>query len=359
MTRVLPPLPAGALAAALAALPTATLLVGERQLILYANERAAQVLRRSAASLIGAALSDLLVSSDGLPLACDDTRHECTAPLAQDQSVEIGYCCQSFDWEGAPHRVITFQDTSALRELQRERDRLIRIATIGQALPSLLHELKNPLAAIAVSTELLLEEATDPFLAEQLHAILSEIRRMKLSFDGIGALERPLNSARQEAIDLACREAGAVMVARARNAGQHLRVHVPDMPLLPLDAGVIRALVLNFVTNSIQASPEGATITLNAFHHEGRFELRVVDTGSGMTPETLSRVTELFFSTKASGSGIGLALCKRVVEGAGGQLSIESVPGFGTSVTVSVPTDNPQSSRRGPSTPRREPGKLT
>ncbi len=237
------------------------------------------------------------------------------------------------------YRVLCVRDVSAIKRLEEERNRLLRIATIGEALPSLLHELKNPLAAISAATEVLLEETDTNDVREQLHAILSEIRRMKLSFDGIGALERPLRADRPQAVDFACREAGTVLVHRAKNAGQNLRLRISDMPLLPLDPGVIRALVLNFVTNALHAGSAGDTITLNAWYEEPRrtFELRVVDTGRGMSPETLARTTELFFSTKKSGSGIGLALCKRVVEGAGGSLLIESVLGFGTAVEVSVP----------------------
>jgi signal transduction histidine kinase len=95
------------------------------------------------------------------------------------------------------------------------------------------------------------------------------------------------------------------------------------------------------VTNAIHATERDGAITLNAWYDPSRqrFELRVVDTGTGMKPEVLARATKLFFSTKKSGSGIGLALCKRGIEAAGGELLIESVPGVGTAVSVTVPTN--------------------
>ena len=67
--------------------------------------------------------------------------------------------------------------------------------------------------------------------------------------------------------------------------------------------------------------------------------LAVTDTGTGMSPEVLDRATDLFFTTKPSGSGIGLALCSRAVKDAGGEMTLRSVPGFGTSVSVKIPVN--------------------
>jgi signal transduction histidine kinase len=91
--------------------------------------------------------------------------------------------------------------------------------------------------------------------------------------------------------------------------------------------------------NAIQACAAGSTVRLSAGLTEGgrAFELKVVDNGPGMTQQVWRRATELFYTTKRNGSGIGLALCKRAAEEAGGRFEIESVPGFGTAVTLKVP----------------------
>ncbi len=337
--------------AALNHLPSAVLVVDEQDRVVQSNRAANALfgeredvlkyppldtfLRKTENECAGAA-SEL----PRLPLErIEKGEQVCELQLTDGSCTTGSFTSRALTVAGKKYLVLCIRETSQLLKLQEERNRLLRIATIGEALPSLLHELKNPLAAISVATEVLLEETESPDIREQLHAILSEIRRMKLSFDGIGALERPLCAERPQAVDFACREAGTVMVHRAANAGQYLRLRISDMPLLRLDSGVVRALILNFVTNSIQACRTGDTITVNAWHDDStnRFELRVVDTGKGMAPETLRRVTELFFSTKSSGSGIGLALCKRVIEDAGGKLSIDSVLGFGTAVDVTVP----------------------
>ena len=102
---------------------------------------------------------------------------------------------------------------------------------------------------------------------------------------------------------------------------------------------MIRAIVFNLVTNSIYACREGDSITVAArLTRLGKdLVLTVADTGSGMTPEVLSRCKELFFTTRPNGSGIGLALCQSVIEKIGGDLSIRSEVGRGTVVTATLP----------------------
>ena len=104
-------------------------------------------------------------------------------------------------------------------------------------------------------------------------------------------------------------------------------------------AAVVGGIVHNLMINSIQACSAGQAVNLRAglCDDGSRFVLTVVDNGSGMTAEVYNRCTEIFFTTKRNGSGIGLALCRRAVEESGGTLTIESVVGFGTSVTIEVP----------------------
>lgn len=329
--------------AVLTTLPAAVLAVDDSGTIRFANDRAAAILQTLPAQLERSPLSKWV---GGMPLVFPQgqasKRQSWDLRLPDGRPVTIGYSVAPVACAQGRLTAIVFQDVSQEKALMDERDRLLRIATIGEALPSLLHELKNPLAAVRASVELMLEEVTDSALQEQLHAVFSEVRRMELGFDGIGAVDRPLRCDRHAAVDFACRQAVRVMESRTKNAGVCFRAQIADMPLLPLDAGVMRALILNFVTNAMHASEPGDAVTLNAWYDPQRrsFELRVVDTGGGMTPEVLARCTDLFFSTKKSGSGIGLALCKRAIEAAGGALVLESVPGVGTAVTVSVPLMN-------------------
>lgn len=218
--------------------------------------------------------------------------------------------------------------------LQQERDRLLRMAAINDALPTLIHEIKNPLAAVTAAIEVMLEDARDESLQGSLHAILRQLRRIRLTIDSVNLGNRELWSTRHAAVDLALREALSILGAMAQAHGIPLHSYVEDMPLLPIDPAVVRAILYNLVTNSVDACKSGGEIRVYAGLRGSRdvFELVVEDSGPGMSPEVLRRCTELFYSTKAMGSGIGLALCHRVLEEAGGSLLIQSEPGKGTRV---------------------------
>lgn len=313
-------------------LPTALVVVDADGVVVRANRRAHDVLDRD--TLVGTPLAAVL---GPWPLArSDGARAERVLVRRDGRRVVIGFSTSSL--RGGATAVV-FQDITPWQKLREERDRLMQLAMVGEALPTILHELKNPLAALNAAVEILIEDTPPGAIQDQLHAILQEARRLRLGFDGVGAVGRSLRSHRHHAIDQACREACRVLAVPAQAAGVSVRAHVADLPLLPLDPSVVRAVVFNLITNAIHACAPGDGIVLHARLRAGgmALELAVSDTGCGMTHEVYARCTELFFTTKRNGSGIGLALVHQAVTEAGGQLEIESVPGIGTCVTAIIP----------------------
>ncbi len=214
------------------------------------------------------------------------------------------------------------------------------MAALGDALPSVLHELRNPLAAVTAMLEVMIEEH-EGGIQRDLHAILHEVRRMTLGLDGIGGFVRSTRARRYAAVDHAVREACRILEPTAARKGVRLEAVGPDLPLLPIDAGVISGVVFNLVKNAIDACTEGQRIEVDARVVDEELRLVVRDTGHGMSKEVLERCQDLFFTNKDKGSGIGLALCRQVAEGSGGRLEIESEPGRGTIVTMGVPLRKP------------------
>jgi signal transduction histidine kinase len=108
-----------------------------------------------------------------------------------------------------------------------------------------------------------------------------------------------------------------------------------------VDASLIRMVLNNLLKNSIEAMPDGGTVTVRTREERGSEApwavLEVRDTGTGMDPATLAKATDAYFSTKAKGSGLGLAVVHRIVLQHGGRMEIESSPGAGTSVTLRFP----------------------
>jgi signal transduction histidine kinase len=324
----------------------AGLLIADGGRVVFANESAGEALGIDPPLLHGRRLQEVLPGcpsetapapgTDGERSTCRIRRPDGKEAVLTIQGVEV----PDRRYPGrSPYLVVLLRDSSQTETLRAERDRLVRLAAVGEVLPSILHELKNPLAAVSTTVEVLLEEVGEGPVQEQLHAVLSEVRRMKLTFEGIGLANQGLRSARMCAVDFAIIEAFRVLAAPARNKGIETRTEVPSLPTLPFNDAVIRAIVFNLVTNSIYACREGDSITVTArLTRLGRdLVMTVADTGCGMTPEVLSRCKELFFTTRPNGSGIGLALCQSVIEKIGGELAIRSEEGRGTVVAATLP----------------------
>jgi signal transduction histidine kinase len=333
----------------LASLAAGVVVVDAGGALSYANPAALRILRRD--ELVGRSVEQVLCGAEALARAMDsvDGRGEADVVRGDGTHTAIGFSVSAAPSRGA--KTVLFQEIGGVLELRRERDRLLQMAALGDALPSILHELRNPLAAVTSVLELLVEEAPEA-TRRDLHSVLWEVRRMSLTLQGVGGFVRPMHVERHVSVDLAVSEACRVLEATAASRGIVLEERVAAMPLLPLDWGVVSGIVFNLVKNAIDACSEGCSILVEAMLDSDEvFVLRVTDSGSGMSPEVLSRCRELFFTSKEKGSGIGLALCQRLAESAGGRLDITSAPTLGTIVTLSVPLHPPElvpSIRRSP-----------
>lgn len=321
------------------ALPSAVLVTDPEGRAVFVNVRGVEILGRSAAEIVGTDVSDLF-ECKGVVDASGEARSTTRVTRPNGEIITLGYTLSAVHL-GAEQSLcaISFRDISDTVRLTAERDRLLQLAAVGEAMPTLLHEVRNPLSAVLATVELLLEDSTPGHQRDALYAVLTEARRIALQLDGVGAVGRSLRSRRASAIDSACNDICTVMQGRAEKSGVHLVWDVATLPLLPLDASTTRAVLFNLLTNALHACRQGSTIRVHVrlVHDDRDLEITVVDTGAGMSAEVYAKCTDLFFTTKRHGSGIGLALVRRAVEEAGGRMDIQSVPGVGTAVFLVVP----------------------
>ena len=225
-------------------------------------------------------------------------------------------------------------------ELRALQDQLVateRLAVFGEVTAAVAHGLGNPLAAIRASAQVALLDAEGP-VRKQLLGIVVDTDRLRERMRALLDLGRPVASrAIPAALDAAVRS--TLDPLRARSAAQGVRLEVsvpPDLPKVRFDPARFEEALLCLIGNALDAMPAGGTLRLAAAPASGDVELRVEDTGPGMSPATLARAFEPFFSTKPGGTGLGLALARKLLGATGARLSLES-DGGGTRAIIVLP----------------------
>jgi len=228
----------------------------------------------------------------------------------------------------------------AAARLERRLSRAENLAAMGRLTATLAHEIKNPLAIIRGSAERL--GKLDPEARRMSDFVIEETDRLSktagryLQFargnpeaspgtpgDAIASLEATL--------DLLEGELGARGV-RLERAGAF-----PAAVPVALDNESLKQLYLNLILNAIEAMEHGGRLEISAAERSGRIEVSLADSGPGIPADVLRRLGHPFFTTKATGSGLGLFLAQRLAQSAGGELKITSVVGQGTTCTVRLP----------------------
>jgi len=230
------------------------------------------------------------------------------------------------------------QAQAALEEAEEQLHRREKLAMLGQLAGGVAHELRNPLGVMsnAVYYLRMVQDEGEIASEEYLDILSQEVQNAEkiitdlLDFARIKSPSRGPVSVR-EIIDEA--------VTRSESSnGMAVDVQVPDQgPILFVDPKQMVQVVRNLITNARQAMPDGGRITIRARAEDAMVTISVSDTGTGMSKETLARLFEPLFTTKAKGIGLGLAISKHLVESNGGSISVWSEEGKGSTFTMMMP----------------------
>jgi signal transduction histidine kinase len=236
----------------------------------------------------------------------------------------------------------------SLVELGNAHEQLVRqerLAAIGELASTIGHELRNPLGVISNAVYLLRNDfGNHPSDAAQRHLLTAE-REISAATVIVSDL---LEFARERTPVYNDVNVGdlvnEVLTVLPPPTGMTASAEVPPSGVtIRADRDMLRQVLLNLVGNAYQAMTDGGEMVLRVTTDDGRVNLAVSDTGSGMDDETRKRLFEPFFTTKARGVGLGLVVSKRIVEAHQGSVGVESVQGRGTTFTVSVPiTEQPR-----------------
>jgi two-component system sensor histidine kinase PilS (NtrC family) len=230
------------------------------------------------------------------------------------------------------------EDLSAIRAMEARMRAADRLASLGRMAANIAHEIRNPLASLSGAVEVLAAGPPDDTRERLGQIVLKEAERLNTIIREFLEYARPAPLSRStvnvgEVLD----EVLVLLAHRAAPGTLKVAREFPPVLAWSVDRQQFRQVVWNLCLNALQAMPDGGELRVSAVAAGGRLVMRVADTGEGIAADDLGHIFEPFFSTKADGTGLGLALVHRIVQDHGGEIDVQSRPGVGSAFTLTLP----------------------
>ncbi len=252
-----------------------------------------------------------------------------TFDLRDDAGLHLGYG-------------MIFQDITEIKAREERRQRTKRLAALGEMAAGLAHEIRNPLASLSGSAQFLRESGWVLPEGERLiDIILREANRLNNLTESFLEYARP-GEGRPEKIRLTDAVRSAVGLISQKNGGMEVTIFmdIPDDIEVYLDPDQLRQVLVHLIQNAFDAiDVREGQLQIRASKTADSVEFSIEDNGKGIDPENLSRIFDPFFTTRPEATGLGLAVVHQLIKSWGGDISVESLPGKGCKVTVSVPVN--------------------
>jgi two-component system, NtrC family, sensor kinase len=230
-------------------------------------------------------------------------------------------------------------------QTREELLRVEKLAAIGELAAGVAHEINNPMAIIRGNTELLqLSVPEDASNREEVDTIFQQVKRVERIVSNLQKFARREQS---EMGPVRLNDLLHEIVAQIRHQVPLDGIKVVEnyskaVEVVEGDGDQLRQVFTNLVLNGVQAMPEGGVLTLRsaAVPEADLYEVRVSDTGVGIVAENMSQLFNPFFTTKRSGTGLGLSVSYGIIREHGGSIDVESVPGSGSTFSVVLPRES-------------------
>ena len=258
--------------------------------------------------------------------------------------IDLGLSATTLDTSsGTTGFLFTFQDVTTIRRLERDARMQQRLAAVGEMAAGIAHEIRNPLASISGSMQILRKDlALNGEQSQLMDIVLRESERLNETIRSFLAYARPQRFGITRLDLRPVLQDAALLLRNSAEVGLDHVVDV-DVPSLPVwceaDEGQVRQVIWNLATNGLRAMPGGGRLTLAARREAGNCAgvLVVRDEGVGIPESELDAIFQPFHGAFEKGSGLGMAIVHRIVNDYGGEIRVTSKPGAGTKVEVRLP----------------------
>jgi signal transduction histidine kinase len=237
------------------------------------------------------------------------------------------------------------RETAERQRLEREAQRAAHFALLGRLAAGVSHEIRNPLGAVFLNVDLLEEELQQPIPGHpaDVTEILTEIKTNLTRLEDL--VQDYLSLVRVANLQLDTQNLGVAVQAwvtefQALAVAQGVTIHqegLAELGLVAFHASTLRRALLNLVQNALDAMPQGGTIIIAGQQTATQVHLQVQDTGSGIAAAQLGQIFEPLYTTKPGGTGLGLYIVQEIMAAHGGQITIQSAAGQGTTFTLTFP----------------------
>jgi len=235
------------------------------------------------------------------------------------------------------------KDVTQIKELEKQIQHSDKLALIGQIAAGIAHEIGTPLNVISGNAEYIMMEMgeNNPY-KEELETIISQAERIANLIKQLLEFARP-RKPNYTKVNVNNELHHVVELLKHQFEKSNIKLNLKfseDIPSIYADCSQIHQVFLNIIVNAIQAINQNGVIEIETFAKDGYVNIKFKDNGVGILPEHLDKIFEPFFTTKEAGkgTGLGLAVSKRIMDEHRGKIEVESTPGKGTIFTVKFPT---------------------
>ncbi len=229
-------------------------------------------------------------------------------------------------------------DRKQAEELLRTSDKL---SVIGELAAGVAHEIRNPLTSLKGFTQILKSRLSSESDQEFIKIMLSELDRINMIVNEFMVLARPqaVEQEKTNIFDLVRNVLTLIETQAILNNVQIYTRVIDDIPDITCSENQMKQVLINVIKNAIEAMPEGGEIILSLYTHKNEVTIEIRDSGTGIPEHQLVHLGEPFYTTKEKGNGLGLMICRRIIQNHQGSFAIESSEGNGTVVTIKLPIE--------------------
>lgn len=228
-------------------------------------------------------------------------------------------------WKGETCLLVIANDITELKRYQKEIERLGRMTLIGEISASISHEIRNPMTTVRGFLQLLKEKDRYAQDQEFMDLMIDELDRANSIITEFLSLTKNKSvELKKRSLNHKLRSIFPLIQADALEQGKNIKLALGDIPHVKIDKNEIHQLIHNLVRNGLEAMPQGGLLTIKTYQEDDSVVLAVEDQGKGISPEVLEKIGTPFFTTKDSGTGLGLAVCYSIAARHQARIGIET-----------------------------------